>query len=117
LGVGGPVGSGRQVMSWVHHADEIGILQLALDHPDAIGPVNATAPHPVTNKQFARALGRALGRPAFLPTPAFGLRLVLGEVAGVVTTGQRVLPRRAEALGYRFLYPDIDSALRQLAAA
>lgn len=117
LGVGGPVGSGKQFMSWIHHADEVGLILLGLDHPDAAGPLNATAPRPVTNKQFGRALGRALGRPAVLPTPALALRLMLGEVAGVVTTGQRVLPRMAEALGYRFRYHDIDAALGQLARA
>ena len=117
LGVGGPVGSGKQFMSWIHHADEIGLILLALDHAEAAGPLNGTAPRPVTNKEFGKALGRALGRPAVLPTPAFGLRLVLGEVAGVVTTGQRVLPRTAEALGYQFQYPDIDAALGQLARA
>jgi hypothetical protein len=114
LGVGGPVGSGKQYMSWIHHADEVGILLLALDRPEARGPLNATAPEPVTNKQFGKALGAALGRPAVVPTPAFGLRLLLGEVAGMVTTGQRVLPKRAVALGYRFQYPEIGPALRQL---
>jgi uncharacterized protein (TIGR01777 family) len=116
-GLGGPVASGRQYMSWIHHADEVGIILLALDHSEAYGPINGTAYGPVTNKEFAKALGRALGRPAFLPTPAFGMRLILGEVAEVVTTGQRVLPRRAEALGYQFHYPDIDAALRQIAHA
>lgn len=117
LGVGGPVGSGKQFMSWIHHVDEVGIILLALDHPDARGALNATAPQPVTNKAFGKAFGRALGRPAVLPTPAFALRLALGEVAELVTTGQRVLPRRAEALGYQFQYPDIDSALRQIVRA
>jgi uncharacterized protein (TIGR01777 family) len=114
LGAGGPVGSGKQYMSWIHHADEVGILLLALDHADARGPVNGTAPHPVTNREFGKALGAALGRPAFLPTPAFGLRVLLGEAAQVVTTGQRVLPRRALDLGYEFRYPEIGPALRQI---
>jgi uncharacterized protein (TIGR01777 family) len=114
LGAGGPVGSGKQYMSWIHHADEIGILLLALDHSEVTGPINATAPRPVTNKEFGKAFGRALGRPAILPTPAIALRLLVGEAAEIVTTGQRVLPRRAEALGYQFLYPDIDTALRQI---
>src|SRR5205085_11798129 len=96
------------------HADCVGVFLLALDRTEATGPVNNTAPHPVTNKEFGKALGRALHRPAFVPTPAFGLRLLLGEVAGVITTGQRVLPKRALGLGYQFRYPDIDSALRQL---
>jgi uncharacterized protein (TIGR01777 family) len=114
LGAGGPVGSGRQYMSWIHHSDEVGILLLALDNAEAGGPVNATAPVPVTNKEFGKTLGRAMGRPALLPSPAIGLRLLLGEAAGVVTTGQRVLPRRAEALGYQFHYPDVEAALRQI---
>jgi len=114
LGAGGPVGSGRQYMSWIHHADEVGIILLAVDNADTKGPLNANAPQPVTNKEFGKAFGRALGRPALLPTPAFGLRLLLGEAAGVVSTGQRVLPRRAEGLGYQFRYPAIDAALQQI---
>ena len=74
IGAGGPVGTGRQYMSWIHHADIVGILLLALDHAEARGPINGTAPEPVTNKQFSKALGSALGRPAFLPMPAIGLR-------------------------------------------
>jgi uncharacterized protein (TIGR01777 family) len=114
LGAGGPVGSGKQYWSWIHHADEVGIFLLALDHADARGPLNATAPNPVTSKQFAKALGSALGRPAFLPTPAFGLRLLLGGVAEIITTGQRVLPKRALELGYRFQYPEVGPALKQI---
>jgi uncharacterized protein len=117
LGAGGQVGSGKQFMSWIHHADEVGIILLALDNAEARGPINATAPAPVTNKAFGKAFGRALGRPAFLPTPAFGLRLMLGEVAEIITSGQRVLPRRAQALGYQFQYPEIDAALRQIVRA
>jgi uncharacterized protein (TIGR01777 family) len=111
---GGPVGSGRQWMSWVHHEDMVGLLLLALDHAEARGPLNGTAPNPVTNRDFSKSLGRALQRPAFLPTPGFALRLGLGEVADVVLTGQRVLPRRALALGYAFRYPTIDAALAQI---
>jgi uncharacterized protein (TIGR01777 family) len=114
LGAGGPVGSGRQYWSWIHHADEVGIFLLALDHADARGPLNATAPHPVTSKEFAKAFGAALGRPAFLPTPAFGLRLLLGQVAEIITTGQRVLPKRALELGYRFQYPEVGPALKEI---
>ena len=109
--VGGPVGSGRQWMSWVHHEDVVGLYLLALDNAEARGPLNATAPHPLTNRDFSKALGRALGRPSFLPTPKFALRAVLGGVAGLVTTGQRVLPKRALGLGYAFKFPDIDAAL------
>jgi uncharacterized protein (TIGR01777 family) len=111
IGIGGPVGSGKQWVSWIHHADEVGLFLFALDHPDAAGPINATAPNPLTNRELAKAQGRALHRPAFLPAPALALRLALGEVAQVVTTGQRVLPKKALAMGYRFQFPEIDSAL------
>ena len=121
LGLGGPVGMalrpkdwGKQYWSWIHHADETGIILLALDNADAAGPINATAPNPVTNKEFAKAFGKALGRPAFAPTPALALRLMLGEVADVITTGQRVLPKKALALGYQFRFPEIGSALADL---
>jgi len=112
--VGGPVGSGKQWVSWIHHADMIGILLLALDDARAAGPINAVAANPLTNKEFSKALGRALHRPSFMPTPAFGLRLALGGVAEVVTTGQRVLPKQALALGYQFRFPTLDAALADL---
>jgi uncharacterized protein (TIGR01777 family) len=111
LGVGGPIGSGRQWLSWVHHADIVGILLLALDNPAAAGPVNGTAPQPVTNRDFTKALGRALHRPTFMPIPGFALKLRMGEVAEVLTAGQRVLPAKALSLGYKFKFPDIDAAL------
>jgi uncharacterized protein (TIGR01777 family) len=114
LCVGGPVGNGKQWMSWIHHDDLAGLFLFGLDHTDAHGPLNGTAPNPVTNKQFSKALGRALHRPALLPTPAFMLRVVLGEVADVVAKGQRVVPQRAQSLGYQFQYSDIDAALRQI---
>jgi uncharacterized protein (TIGR01777 family) len=111
LGVGGPVGSGAQWMSWIHHFDLAGIFMLALDNPQASGPLNGTAPNPVTNRDFAKALGAALKRPAFLPTPVFGLKLMLGEVADVVATGQRVLPKKVLALGFNFTFPTLDKCL------
>lgn len=114
LGVGGPIGSGRQYMSWIHHADVVGIIVLALDDAEATGPINGTAPAPVTNKAFAKAFGAALHRPAFFPTPAFAMRLVLGEVASLVTKGQRVEPAQALALGYQFRFPDVGSALSDI---
>jgi uncharacterized protein (TIGR01777 family) len=116
LGAGGPVGSGRQWMAWIHHADMVGILLLALDRAEAQGPVNGTAPNPVTNKEFGKALGRALHRPAFMPMPGFMMRVMLGEVSGVVLTGQRVLPRQALKLGYQFQFPTIDAALADILA-
>jgi uncharacterized protein (TIGR01777 family) len=114
LFAGGPVGNGRQWMSWIHHEDMTGLLLLALDNNNVRGPLNGTAPNPVSNRDFGKALGAALHRPAFVPTPTFALRLGLGEVANVITTGQRVLPQRALVLGYTFTYPTIDGALRQL---
>ncbi|HEV3116655.1 MAG TPA: TIGR01777 family oxidoreductase [Gemmataceae bacterium] len=114
LFVGGPIGSGKQWMSWIHHADMTGLLLFALDNAQVSGPMNATAPNPVTNKEFARALGRALHRPSFLPTPKFALRLALGKVAKVITTGQRVIPKKALSLGYQFQFPTLDAALADL---
>lgn len=114
--LGGKIGSGKQWLSWIHHDDLVGMIVLALDAPRAAGPMNATAPHPVTNRDFARALGRALHRPSFMPTPAFALRVMLGQVAGIITKGQRVLPGKALDWGYVFKFPDIDSALRDALA-
>ena len=114
FGLGGPIGLGKHWLSWVHIQDLVGMLLLALDNTGAGGPINGTAPQPVTNKVFSRALGRALFRPALLPIPPFALRLKFGEVAEVLTTGQRVLPRRALELGYQFQFPSIDVALQDL---
>jgi uncharacterized protein (TIGR01777 family) len=114
MGAGGPVASGKQWLSWIHHEDLVGILMLALSNAGARGPLNGTAPQPVTNRDFAKALGRALSKPSFMPTPGFALKMMLGEVADLLTTGQRVLPRRAQALGYTFRFPDIDTALQDM---
>jgi uncharacterized protein len=113
LFAGGPMGSGRQYMSWIHRHDWIEMVRWIVDTPAAVGPVNLTAPDPVTNREFAQALGSALRRPAFVPAPGFALKLLLGEMAGpLLLTGQRVLPARARALGYRFRYPDLGQAFR-----
>jgi uncharacterized protein len=117
MGVGGPIGSGKQDMSWVHVEDVAGLIAFALENAEVRGPLNVTAPHPVSNKEFAKALGRALGRPSFLPTPGFALRLGLGEAAGMLITGQRVLPMKALGLGYVFRYSTIDAALASIVAA
>ena len=93
-------------MSWIHHADVVGLILLALDRAEARGPLNATAPNPVTNKRVRQGAGRAMHRPAFLPTPGFLLRLGLGEVAGVVLTGQRMLPKEAPEAGVSVPIPD-----------
>jgi uncharacterized protein (TIGR01777 family) len=111
MGVGGPVGSGKQYMPWIHHADETGLLAFALDTPAAVGPMNLTAPNPITNKEFGKALGRALGRPAFIWTPGFALKLLMGESAEVVLTGAKVLPKKAMEWGYQFRFSQIDAAL------
>jgi uncharacterized protein (TIGR01777 family) len=110
--VGGPIGSGRQYVSWIHRLDWVEIVRWVVTTPDASGPINATAPHPVTNRELARAIGRALRRPSLLPAPAFALKLMLGEMAGSILSGQRVLPARVQKLGYHFRYPEIDQAFR-----
>jgi uncharacterized protein len=112
--VGGRVGSGRQWMSWIHYADHIGIYLLALDDARAAGPLNGTAPEPVKNWGFCQMLGKGLRRPCWLPVPSLVLRIALGQAATLVTTGQRVLPRRALQLGYSFRFPDLEGALRDL---
>jgi uncharacterized protein (TIGR01777 family) len=114
LFAGGPIGAGRHYVSWIHHADETGVILLAIDNPQAEGPINLTAPHPVPNREFARTAGRVLHRPSFLPTPAFALRVAVGEASYVLTTGQRVIPRRALQLGYVFKFPELEGALREL---
>jgi uncharacterized protein (TIGR01777 family) len=115
LGVGGPIAGGRQYMSWIHIDDEIGILLWALDNDKVSGTVNSTAPNPVTNREFSQALGRALGRPASVPVPGFVLDLKFGSEFGhVLRGGQRVMPRRALDLGYRFRFPEIDGAMKNL---
>jgi len=114
--VGGPVGSGEQWLSWIHQQDLVQAYLFVLEHPDLAGPVNFTSPNPVRNRDFAQALGRALGRPSFMPAPAFMMRLMLGELAEVVLTGQKFLPERLLAAGFQFLYPTIDQALKHLLA-
>ena len=110
---GGPLGSGRQYISWIHRLDVVEMIRWILETPAVAGPVNATAPHPVTNREFARALGRALRRQSFVPAPAFALKLALGEMAGpLLLESQRVIPARAKAHGYHFRYPEIDIAMR-----
>ena len=109
---GGRIGSGRQYFSWIHRLDWLEIVRWLVQTPDVAGPVNATAPHPVTNRHFARALGRAMRRPALLPAPGFAVKAVLGEMAQSVLGGQRVLPEAAKRHGYHFRYPEIEQAFR-----
>lgn len=111
---GGPVMPGNQYISWVHSADEVGLLMLALENEQVSGPLNATAPEPQTNKEFSATLGNVLGTPSWLPVPEFALRLALGEFAESIVNGQRVIPARAQAMGYTFQFPTADAALRDL---
>jgi uncharacterized protein (TIGR01777 family) len=112
FGAGGPLGSGRQYMPWIHRADWVALLQWTIATASAAGPINATAPNPVTNATFARALGGALRRPAFMPAPAFALRLALGEMAdALLLSGQRAVPAKAERLGFRFRFTRLEDAL------
>jgi uncharacterized protein (TIGR01777 family) len=115
LFAGGPVGTGRQFLSWISLADWIGLVQWLLATNHLSGPVNLTAPAPVTNAEFARVLGRALHRPSFVPTPAFAVRFALGELAdALILGGQRVVPARAQARGYEFKHATLESALRDI---
>ena len=111
LGGGGPVAGGDQYMPWIHVDDVVGIYLAAIDN-DWHGPVNATAPAPVTNKTFSKALGKALHRPAIAPIPGAAIRLLYGDMAEIVTKGQRVLPKRTLEYGYAYKHPDLDEALR-----
>lgn len=112
LMVGGPIGGGRQWVPWIHEDDEVGIILQALDREDVAGPLNLTAPEPVRQRDMAAAMGRALGRPAVVPTPAIALRLALGELATLALDGQRAVPRAALDAGYAFRFTDVEAALR-----
>ena len=115
LGLGGPLAGGKQWLPWIHLSDELGILTWALDTESVTGVVNGTAPNPVTNKDWSKALGKAVGRPAVLPIPGIAVEVKFGKEFGKVAQGgQRVLPRRTEELGYAFKWPEIDAALRDL---
>jgi uncharacterized protein (TIGR01777 family) len=112
LGVGGPIAGGEQFMSWIHIDDEVGLLLWALDNDSVSGTINATAPNPVTNRDFSKALGRALHRPAVMRVPKFAVSALRGgELADAVAGGARVLPRRALDGGYEFRHPELDEAL------
>jgi uncharacterized protein len=111
-GIGGPVAGGRQYVPWVHRDDVVGATMFALDNEAVRGPVNVTAPEPVTNRELSRTLGRVLRRPAFAPVPALAVKALYGDMAQIVTTGQRAVPARLTELGYSFRQPDLEPALR-----
>lgn len=111
LGLGGPLAGGRQYIAWVHLADVVGALIALLDDSRARGPVNLSAPTPVTNREFSRTLGRVLGRPAVLPVPRLAVSLLYGEMGEIVVTGQRAIPAALTGLGYRFHWPELQPAL------
>ncbi len=116
LGIGGPVAGGEQYVSWIHRDDLVGMMLAALTDASWTGAVNATAPEPLTNREFSRVLGGVLHRPALLPVPGFALRALYGEMAEIVTGGARVLPAKALMLGYRFEYPGLAAALKDALA-
>lgn len=114
LGLGGRQGDGRQWMPWIHLADYIALIDFLLSRPHASGPYNACAAHPVRNAEFAKALGRSLGRPAILPVPALVLKVALGELSGLILGGQKTVPLRLLAAGFQFRFDDLDAALADL---
>jgi len=114
MGVGGPLGSGKQYFSWIHQEDLARMILFAIDQEGISGPLNGVGPRPVTNKEFSRTLGKVLHRPALLPAPVFGLRLLLGEVAGMLVADQKVLPQKALEAGFEFEHGEIEPALRDL---
>jgi uncharacterized protein len=114
LGVGGPIAGGRQPFPWIHVDDLVDVYLAAIDDERWTGPINATAPEPVSNREFSKALGRALHRPAVLPVPGFAIRLLYGGMAKLVVEGQNARPRRATELGFQHKHPDLDEALRSV---
>ncbi|MBI5244901.1 MAG: TIGR01777 family protein [Elusimicrobia bacterium] len=115
LFIGGPLGSGRQWMPWIHRQDAVEAVLFLLENPVS-GPVNLAAPHPARMEEFCRALGRALGRPSFVRVPAFALQLLIGEMAEILLTGQRAVPKKLVGAGFKFRYPELDAALADILA-
>jgi uncharacterized protein (TIGR01777 family) len=112
--LGGPLGSGKQWFSWIHMGDLVGAFVFLMAHSEVSGPVNLTSPNPVRNEELARAIGKAMRRPSYLPAPGFMLKLVLGEFGSVLLEGQRVIPRKLLDSGYVFIFPEIEGALQSL---
>jgi len=116
LALGGPIGDGRQWMPWVHIKDQIALIDFLLHKADASGPYNACAPHPVRNREFAKTLGQVLHRPAFMPMPAFALKVGLGELSGLLLGGQKAVPERLLAAGFTFQFTELHAALEDLSS-
>ncbi|NCE84146.1 TIGR01777 family oxidoreductase [Pseudomonas sp. Q1] len=116
LALGGPIGDGRQWMPWVHIKDQIALIDFLLHKPDASGPYNACAPHPVRNREFAKTLGQVLHRPAFMPMPALALKVALGELSGLLLGGQKAVPERLLAAGFTFQFTDLHAALEDISS-
>ena len=116
LALGGPIGNGRQWMPWVHIKDQIALIDFLLHKEDASGPYNACAPHPVRNREFAKTLGQVLHRPAFMPMPAFALKVGLGELSGLLLGGQKALPERLLVAGFTFQFTELRAALDDLSS-
>jgi uncharacterized protein len=114
LWVGGRMGNGKQVYSWIHIADEVAAIDFLIKNPATEGIFNLTSPNPLTNDEFGKMIGKVMKRPHYFPVPAFAMRLALGEVASMVLEGQRVLPHRLMELGYQFIFPKLDDALNDL---
>ncbi|MFD0588582.1 TIGR01777 family oxidoreductase [Paenibacillus sp. GCM10027627] len=114
LFVGGRVGSGKQGLSWIHLEDMVGLILFCLDHPDIEGPVNGSAPEPVSNNEFGKAIARAFKRPHWFPVPAVMMKLLFGEMSTLLLDGQQAIPKKALDYGYQFQFPTVDSAMKQL---
>jgi uncharacterized protein (TIGR01777 family) len=114
LGIGGRIGDGKQWMAWIHIEDAVGLIEFAVSSANLRGAVNVSAPNPVTNEEFTRTLAKALRRPAIFPVPKFALHLLYGDMAQIVYESQRVIPEAAQKAGYRFFFPDLDAALRNI---
>jgi uncharacterized protein len=114
LFVGGPVGSGRQWLAWTHITDNVRAIRFLIENGRANGPFNLCSPNPVTNRRFSKALGKVLRRPSFIPVPAFVLKLIFGEMATVLLEGQRAIPKKLQDLGFKFKFPELEPALRDI---
>lgn len=114
LFAGGPIGSGKQQIPWIHLDDHIAAIRFLIDNPSASGVFNLSAPNPLSNADFGRAIGRALGRPYWLPTPGFAFKIAFGELSMLLLEGQRAVPKRLQEMGFQFKYPEAEAALRDL---